>query len=379
MAEKSFLSLLRETFPARNLDDWKHAAGQEIEGQDPFKKLAWKNADGLTFLPYYDDTKIDETHYLKKFQSLPLLSPHANPGNWINLCHVPVSDALSANQLALTHLQHGADGLLIDLRESDSADLDVLLNTIDWPYCMVSFRIASQHSLRQLQAYLQKKNYPANTLHGTLFWDDPSTPAPAVTGCFENQKNIQCLGVWVSPATPVKEIVNALTQGVGLIARAQQQNDPPGRAIASIAFSLPAENDLLHTIAKFKTLRMLWFQVAQAYGLKDYTPDLMHLHARTDVYTSSHFSPRENLISSTTTALAAVLGNCDSLTVFSAENNDTSLRIARNVSNILREESHLDKVADPLAGSFAVDAIIHKLAQEAWRQFQTIMAKSDIA
>ncbi|HYG20346.1 MAG TPA: methylmalonyl-CoA mutase family protein, partial [Ohtaekwangia sp.] len=365
MAEKSFLSLLRETFSARNLDDWKHAAGQEIDGQDPFKKLAWKNADGLTFLPYYDHTKIDETHYLKKFQALPRRSPHAGPGNWINLAHVPVSDALTANQLALSHLQHGGDGLLIDLPQHNPVDFDVLLNTIDWPYCTLSFRSASQRSIDQLQAYIEQKHYPANTLHGTLFWEDLSALAPVAFTGFENQKNIRCLGVWVSSATPVTEIVHALTQGVALIEHAAQKNDLPGAIVASIAFSLAAETNLLHTIAKFKTLRMLWFQVAQAYGLKDYTPDLLDLHARADVYTSPQFGPRENLISGTTAALAAVLGNCNALTVFSADNSKTSLRIARNVSNILREESHLDKVADPLAGSFAVDTMVHELAQEA--------------
>jgi methylmalonyl-CoA mutase len=45
-------------------------------------------------------------------------------------------------------------------------------------------------------------------------------------------------------------------------------------------------------------------------------------------------------------------------------------RIARNVSNILREESHLNKVADPTAGSYAIDNMIDKLAIAAWTEFQ---------
>ncbi len=49
-------------------------------------------------------------------------------------------------------------------------------------------------------------------------------------------------------------------------------------------------------------------------------------------------------------------------------------RIARNVSNIIREESYLDKVADPLAGAYAVENMVDRLAQEAWKNFQQIIS-----
>ncbi|NJM25755.1 MAG: methylmalonyl-CoA mutase, partial [Bacteroidia bacterium] len=44
-----------------------------------------------------------------------------------------------------------------------------------------------------------------------------------------------------------------------------------------------------------------------------------------------------------------------------------SARISRvNVSNLLREESHFDKVADPLAGAYALDAMVDDLTVAAW-------------
>ena len=77
------------------------------------------------------------------------------------------------------------------------------------------------------------------------------------------------------------------------------------------------------------------------------------------------------MISGTMGALAAVVGGCDSLTVMPEnENNATMARIARNVSNILREESHLSKVADPTAGAYAVENVVNKLAIAAWTDFQ---------
>ena len=77
------------------------------------------------------------------------------------------------------------------------------------------------------------------------------------------------------------------------------------------------------------------------------------------------------MISGTVAALAAVAGGCDSLTVVPEdENNATMARIARNVCNILREESHLTKVADPMAGAYAIEIIVNELAIAAWKDFQ---------
>jgi len=44
--------------------------------------------------------------------------------------------------------------------------------------------------------------------------------------------------------------------------------------------------------------------------------------------------------------------------------------MARNVSSLLREESHFDKVADPSAGAYAIDNLIHHTAAKAWALFQ---------
>jgi methylmalonyl-CoA mutase len=142
--------------------------------------------------------------------------------------------------------------------------------------------------------------------------------------------------------------------------------------IHQVAFSLAADSSFLLTIAKFKALRLLWFQVAQAYGVKSYTHDMLHIHARSEVWKDDSFQPHGNLLNSTTTTLASVLGGCNAVSVF-AEDMDNAMmsRMARNVSNILREESHVDKVADPIAGSYAIEAMTDALAREAWKKFQS--------
>ena len=79
------------------------------------------------------------------------------------------------------------------------------------------------------------------------------------------------------------------------------------------------------------------------------------------------------MLKSTSAALAAILGGCDALTVQPENENPMMARIARNVSSILREESHLSKVADPTAGSYYLESLTNQLAINAWKKFQNII------
>jgi methylmalonyl-CoA mutase len=80
------------------------------------------------------------------------------------------------------------------------------------------------------------------------------------------------------------------------------------------------------------------------------------------------------MIKNTAHALAAVLGGCNGLTICEEdEHNDMMNRVSLNVSNILKEESHLDTVSDPLAGSYALDKMVHEFAKAAWSVFQKKM------
>jgi methylmalonyl-CoA mutase len=80
------------------------------------------------------------------------------------------------------------------------------------------------------------------------------------------------------------------------------------------------------------------------------------------------------MIKATTAAMAAIAGGCDSLTITPEdESHETMSRIAINVSTILREESHISKVADPTAGSYYIDSLTHQLSEKAWEKFQSLV------
>ena len=81
-----------------------------------------------------------------------------------------------------------------------------------------------------------------------------------------------------------------------------------------------------------------------------------------------------------TEAMSAVLGGANSVTVlpFNAIYEDTtefSERIARNQQILLKEESHLDKIVDPSAGSYYIETLTASLSEQAWKLFLEVQEK----
>lgn len=370
MPEKSIHSSLRETFPRVNKKMWQRTAASEIKGEDPFIQLAWNSEDDIAFSPYYDHHDVEHLAYLKKFQHAASVNSYAGPRKWLCVPRVSVTDEHQANKISLQHLTSGADGVLFHILSNTA--VTPLLHQIEWPFCSLFFHADNTFFTTRLPAYITQHIKEAHAFTGALFWET-SPKKGEVDFYFETAKKICSLGVVIEPSSSVLEVADALTQGVMLIERLKGVTDDE-TLLNSIAFSVPAGTIFFETIAKLKALRLLWYQVSQAYQIRRYQPSDLHIHARAGAFTKNDFEPHGNMIGSTTAAMASVMGGCDSLTVEPQdEHNSTMNRVARNVSAVLREESHLDKVADPVAGSYASDIMVHEIAARAWALFQSNM------
>ena len=87
--------------------------------------------------------------------------------------------------------------------------------------------------------------------------------------------------------------------------------------------------------------------------------------------------PHGNIVRGTIAALGAAVGGADAVTVlpFSAAlglPDAFARRIARNTQTILIEEANIHRVADPAAGSGAIEALTDALCEVAWSLFQEI-------
>ena len=89
--------------------------------------------------------------------------------------------------------------------------------------------------------------------------------------------------------------------------------------------------------------------------------------------------PYVNMLRMTIAVTAAGLGGADNIAVLPHTAalglpDAFARRVARNTQLILLEESNLAKVADPAAGSGAIEDLTSKLSAAAWSQFQEIEA-----
>ena len=146
------------------------------------------------------------------------------------------------------------------------------------------------------------------------------------------------------------------------------------QARRAIFFRLAADQDQFLTIAKFRSLRKLWARIEEACGL---TPRPAFVCAETAWRMMTKRDPHGNIVRGTIAALAAAVGGADAITVlpFSAAlgvPDGFARRIARNTQTILIEELNLHRVADPAAGSGAIEALTDALCQAAWWFFQRI-------
>ena len=370
MSESAIHSLLRQSFPISNKADWLRTAAAEIDGKDPAEILAWK-LDGLPFSPYYDRADAAPLQYLKNFELPP--SPHAHAGArfWENLPQLVVTDEKKDNATLLHQLNNGADGILLDLRNRQTVDIAALLNQVEWPFCNVSFFVTDASLENALAAYVQKKKYEPHSLSGTIWWNSlPEKNIPKLSS-LAHLTHFRRWGIVADASSPVQEIANVLTKATRLMDVLTEEGVEKEIAWRNLALSMPVDADFFCSIAKLKALRLLWFQLAHAFGIPPIDSMALQLHVRSAPWVDEKFQPHGNMLKATTAAMAAVMGGCNALTIHAEDaNNITMTRMARNVSSILREESHLDKVADPLAGTYAVQEMTNALANAAWSLLQ---------
>lgn len=153
-----------------------------------------------------------------------------------------------------------------------------------------------------------------------------------------------------------------------------------GWQIAQIAplltLRLAVGTDLLVEIARLRAARVLWARVAAAWG-GDAAAQRLRIHAHTSG--ASGDSSATEAVRATLGALAAILGNCDALTVMpydgaSGAPTAVAQRLAFATPLLLRHETRLGELADAAGGAWAIETLTDQLARAVWSAFQRLMA-----
>lgn len=368
MSDNAIHTTLEKYFSRSSKRDWEKIATDETGKNNPLENLSWSGKDDIIYLPYYDAEDVADLQYLRRFNLPAAADNPSSPRTWANLPPILVADETKANLSAINHLSFGAEGVLFDLRNIRQPDVARLLHQVPWPHCMLAFQVNEEGGFLDALARFATNHFDPQSLKGALFWE--SLPkSNKLTMFVDRCKNFKSLGCSIQQGTPAVEISDALLKGVETY-EGFSCDLPPVWIFRAICFSLPAGPSLLESAAKFKALRMLWYQVAHAYGHNDFKMRDLLIHARSLRASDDAYAPHENMLKGTFSAIAAIAGGCDMLTIASDDAPASVPRQARNISLILREESFFNQAADPFAGSYTVDAMTDAIAEKAWTIFQ---------
>ncbi len=125
-------------------------------------------------------------------------------------------------------------------------------------------------------------------------------------------------------------------------------------------------------IAMLRAARFLWHELISQFNPKNPKSTMLRTHVQTSGWSLTEQDPYNNIIRTTIECLAAALGGTQSLHTNSFDEavglpTDFSARISRNTQIIVKEESQICHVVDPLGGSYYIEALTDGIIKEARR------------
>jgi methylmalonyl-CoA mutase, N-terminal domain len=185
-------------------------------------------------------------------------------------------------------------------------------------------------------------------------------------------------------ATAVQELAFTLANGFCYV----EHGIARGLAVDSFAprlsFFWDVHNDFFEEIAKMRAGRRIWARhLKDRYGATAEASWKMRFHCQTAGVTLTAQQPMNNIVRVAYQALAAVLGGTQSLHTNALDETlalptEESVRIALRTQQILAAETGVPNVADPLGGSYYMEALTDQLEREAEGLFAEIDAQGGV-
>ena len=171
-------------------------------------------------------------------------------------------------------------------------------------------------------------------------------------------------------ATPAEAMAFTLSTAIqnaeDCIARGMQPDD----FLPRFTFFFDISLNFFEEIAKFRAGRRIWSRIAnERLGAKDPRSRRFKFHGQTSGVDLTRQQPLNNIARVTVQAMAGIFGGLQSLHTDAYDEvlacpSEFGARIAVATQNILREESHLTDVIDPLGGSFYVEALTDQMEEK---------------
>ncbi len=179
-------------------------------------------------------------------------------------------------------------------------------------------------------------------------------------------------------STAAQELAFTLLNGFTYVERGMARGLDVDQFAPRLSFFWDVHNDFFEEIAKMRAARRIWARhLREQYGAKDERSLKMRFHCQTAGVSLTAQQPLNNVARVAYQALAAVLGGTQSLHTNALDETlalptETAVRVALRTQQILAYETGVPNSADPLGGSYLVEALTDRLEAEAEAIFQTV-------
>lgn len=342
-------------FPVPTMEQWRAIAGAAPE---------WTPCEGLVAQPLCPRPAVEPPHGGR---------PAAGP--WLVEQETRPQDPQQANASILEGLQRGRTAIrLVGPQWSGLDDLRAALDGVDLVRQPIS--IEAPGSLEALLKLAEERGTPPSSLHGVAVGDEPSTVhfhelAPRLRAVLVDGRPAH-----EGEANAVEELAAVIAEASQKLRRLMELGVGAAQAADVFSFALAVSPRIPIEIAKLRAVRSLWTLLLQALG-GEAAVRPMALHVSTGLRELSRDELHDNLVRTSIQAYIGAVGGCDSLSVApfdlpAGEASALGERLAQNQQLLLLEEAHLGRVADPLGGSGAVEALTDQLARAAWTRAQDL-------
>jgi len=183
-------------------------------------------------------------------------------------------------------------------------------------------------------------------------------------------------------STAAQELAFTLADGFGYVELGISRGLDVDQFAPGLSFFFDAHIDFFEEIAKFRAARRIWARwLRDVYGAKTPRAQWMRFHTQTAGVSLTAQQPQNNVVRTAIEALAAVLGGTNSLHTNALDEvlalpSEAAAETALRTQQVIMEETGVTSVADPLGGSWYVEALTDRIEAEAEQVFAKIRGMS---
>ena len=181
-------------------------------------------------------------------------------------------------------------------------------------------------------------------------------------------------------STAAQELAYTLADGLAYVELGLSRGLDVDVFAPGLSFFFDAHLDFFEEIAKFRAARRIWARwLRDVYGAKTEKAQWMRFHTQTAGVSLTAQQPYNNVVRTAIEALSAVLGGTNSLHTNALDEtlalpSEQAAEIALRTQQVIMEETGVANVADPLGGSWYVEALTDRIEAEANAIFDKILA-----